>query len=834
MRLELIDYQREAAVDVVKRLGRARSDWSEHEARSAFALSAMTGSGKTIIATAVIEAFLYGSSDLGVDPDPRATFLWVTDDPALNRQTRNKMLTASDLLSPNQLSILNDGFLDDRLTQGCVYFLNIQQLAKSAGFAKGGSNFRAVSGWDVIGNTIMSGDTDLYLVLDEAHRGMKGTRERVSIVRQIIGGQRNNPAVPAVWGISATIERFQNAIAEHADRTVYPAVDVSIERVRASGLVKDRIELFEPDESGTFTVTLLRQAVAKTREFDELWHAYSTAEHEPRVAPVLVVQVPDKPPENDLRELVAVIEQEWPGLDKYAITNVFGEHTDLIFGSRKVRYVAPETIQDDPHIRVVLAKEAISTGWDCPRAEVLYSERPASDATHIAQVIGRMIRQPLARRITTNDALNSVWCYLPKFKLSAVSAIVSELNEPGEAGAATEVVVHAASLDRNPTLTAAVFEAIENAPCLPAPDPLANPIKRAKALVKLLTDGSSGSAMLPNAGAELTGKLNSRIAGLAVEHAAAVDAGVADIEELQGRHTVQHPDGRITTETKSVAVAASDINRDTRRIIASVKEGVAKDYLAHVARTTGVDVFEEQVRLAALMRVSDVVDSLNTLADDWVKEQLTKFRVQIKHTTGATRDAFLRVTAQTTHTETAWIELPAVLRAATRDGATEDAAPLPTFDKHLFADSNGQFPAKLNAWETEVLETELARSVAWYRNPSRASVAAHRIGYQNDNDDWSSLQVDFLFATELPDGSVGVSIIDPHGDHFADARPKLMGLARFAAEHGGSYVRIESISETDTGLMVLDMQDDAVRAAVMAFDGAQVSVLYESIGQRYA
>ena len=60
-----------------------------------------------------------------------------------------------------------------------------------------------------------------------------------------------------------------------------------------------------------------------------------------------------------------------------------------------------------PTIRVVLAKEAISTGWDCPRAEVLYSERPASDATHIAQVIGRMVRQPLAHRIATDDALNS-------------------------------------------------------------------------------------------------------------------------------------------------------------------------------------------------------------------------------------------------------------------------------------------------------------------------------------------------------------------------------------------------------------------------------------------
>lgn len=61
----------------------------------------MTGSGKTVNAAAVIEAMVHGSADLAVDPDPRAAFLWVTDDPALNRQTRKRMIEASDMLHPN-------------------------------------------------------------------------------------------------------------------------------------------------------------------------------------------------------------------------------------------------------------------------------------------------------------------------------------------------------------------------------------------------------------------------------------------------------------------------------------------------------------------------------------------------------------------------------------------------------------------------------------------------------------------------------------------------------------------------------------------------------------
>ena len=51
-------------------------------------------------------------------------------------------------------------------------------------------------------------------------------------------------------------------------------------------------------------------------------------------------------------------------------------------------------MQDDTWVRVLIAKDAISTGWDCPRAEVMVSFRPASDQTYIAQMLGRMVRTP--------------------------------------------------------------------------------------------------------------------------------------------------------------------------------------------------------------------------------------------------------------------------------------------------------------------------------------------------------------------------------------------------------------------------------------------------------
>ena len=128
-----------------------------------------------------------------------------------------------------------------------------------------------------------------------------------------------------------------------------------------------------------------------------------------------------------------------------------------------------------------------------------------------------------------------------------------------------------------------------------------------------------------------------------------------------------------------------------------------------------------------------------------------------------------------------------------------------------------------------MLETEAARPtfVAWYRNPARPTPASMRIAYQDDNDGWGSLQVDFLVVSRRDDGTLGVSIVDPHGDYLADTRPKLQALARYAEIYGDQFVRIESLVKVGNQLRALDLHDAAVRAEVMEFDGAQVSALYE-------
>jgi len=833
MRYELMDYQRGAALEVLDRLDRARRDWSGGY-RSSFALSAITGSGKTVIATAVIEAVLHGSADFGVDADPQATFLWITDDPALNRQTRNRMLDASDLLAPKTLQELDDGFLDPALAPGRVYFLNVQKLSKSARLVQSRTNLRQVSFWDVLANTVASPTTTLYLILDEAHRGMKRVADRKTIVQRLIHGEPgSNPPVPVVWGISATIDRFTTAMGSTTDRTGYPHVVVDIEKVRASGLVKDEIGLEQPDEKGTFSTTLLRDAVRTAQSYEERWAAYSAAEGEPAVLPVLVVQVPDKANDAKLGEIVSTVESEWPGLGPRAVAHVFGDHEPIVLGARTVPWVPAESIQGDTEIRVVLAKEAISTGWDCPRAEVLYSERPAKDATHIAQVIGRMVRQPLAHRVATDDVLNSVACYLPLFDAKKLSAIKDELEGQGgdeRTAVGPEVVRAPMVFERNADIDPEVFAFVESLPSVPTPDLTASPLRRAKNLVRLLTDDGSGPALLPDAGAQLTQRLNARLDGLAAEREPEVAARAADLRTATVRREAVSPVGeQAGVTTRELETHAKDLERDAGRIINGVREGVGKDYYRHrvLKADDQVDRVDLRVQVAALLDLDGIKEAVEETATTFVVEQLERFGVEIKNTTGATRDAYRKVQEQTTAPEAVTIDLRANEKAATKDGAGDD---LPRFPGHLYAAADGTYPAALNDWERSVVTTEVGRPsfVAWYRNPARPMPNALRIAYRDDAGTWTSLQVDFLVVSRRDDGSLAASIVDPHGDHLADAKGKLAALADFADQYGDRFIRIVSVAQGENGeLRSLDLLEPSVREAVRAFDGAKVSALYD-------
>jgi len=216
MKFTLKDYQTDAVRDALDNLKRARKDWRSEAYKSAFSLTAITGSGKTVMAAAVFEALFHGDDQFDFDADPGATVIWFSDDPALNEQTRFRLMEASDRLSYTDLVQVDNTFNRATFEAKKIYFLNTQKLSKNSllvrGYveeedAKNGQMFPAIRPdlhsftiWDTIRNTIEDPDLTLYLVLDEAHRGMGNpTATETNAKAQLFSGSSMDRVVCQVF-----------------------------------------------------------------------------------------------------------------------------------------------------------------------------------------------------------------------------------------------------------------------------------------------------------------------------------------------------------------------------------------------------------------------------------------------------------------------------------------------------------------------------------------------------------------------------------------------------------------------------------------------------------
>ena len=852
MRYTLKDYQADAVADVLAHLARARDDWHRWTSPVAFSLTATTGAGKTVMAAAVIEALFSGNPEYEFDSDPGAVVLWFTDDPSLNEQTRFRLMDAADRIGHSRLVVIENTFKQEQLEPGKVYFLNAQKLGKKSLLVRGAPessrergqrdlpmpDARAFTMWDTLANTVADEQLTLYLILDEAHRGMKprssGDRaEKATIVQRLVNGANGVPPVPIVLGISATVERFNDAMAKAKNRTSYPSIVVEPARVQESGLLKDDIRLDFPAESGVFDTVLLARATRKAKRATELWHNYAQRESKATVpvVPLLVVQVPNKPTDELLASAISTIQEAWPELEPDAMAHVFGDHAPIELGGLTVPHVRPETVQDRAHIRVLFAKDAISTGWDCPRAEVLVSFRPAKDTTHITQLLGRMVRTPLARRVPGNDLLNSVECVLPHFDRSTAARVAKtmlgdrEHDDDGTGGGAGRRVLFApVDMNINQAISAGVWDAFDALPSQTLPRKVARPVRRLPTLAQAL----SRDSLRVNARKDAYRRLFAKLDGLLAQHKEKVAAASKGILEVEGESLIARVVGGEVRDQRTFVETADELSveADFKTACRVLTADIARQYADHIARQDEDDdgLFDAHVKVAALAQVEGVSDELDREADKIAKKWFAKYRVAIKGLTDERRAVYDEIKGMSPEPQVIEIKRP---RIRTEETENADGKKLETRTGHLMSDGDGNFPiVSLNRWEVDVVDKEMGRPKfqAWYRNPSRASGDALAIAYKSPQAHWRRMCPDFLFF-HGDSQDIRVSIVDPHGPHFADALPKLRGLAKFAAKHGDAFHRIESVARMKDGaLRVLDLTDPYVREAIAVAE--DIEILY--------
>lgn len=790
MRMQLFPFQEDALTELNKKIGKAHILWSESDPQ-VISFSAPTGSGKTIMMTALFEEILFGNADRLADPD--AIFVWLSDSPMLNEQTRFKIERESDKIKVRDLVTVDPTFNAEYLEGGHIYFLNTQKLGSDK-LLTTPSDMRQYSIWETLANTAKRYPDKLYVVIDEAHRGTavsdRDVKKAHSIMQKFIKGSPEDglPPMPLIIGVSATPQRFEKLL-EGTSSTVQK-VQVSVGAVRDSGLLKDRIIIRFPDMPLMADMSILKSAVENWNEKCRRWDAYSDAQKERKVNPVLVIQVEDgntnQVTGTDIDVCIDCIEEVigrhlLPG----EAVHTFNGYDTIIYGNTELRYVEASRIEEDPTIRVVFFKMNLSTGWDCPRAETMMSFRSAQDYTFIAQLLGRMIRTPLARHIDSDAELNNVSLFLPYFDEDTVGKVIevlrdNEMAAPADIGTNRELV----TLKRDPAY-ADVFDAMGNLVTYRIDSAKKQqPIRLLMGLARALTMDGIDLRAQKNTRNAIIAKMCEKLDELkAIGDFDTVAKSITGFS--MGALTFNYGDTAYTYDeaTNEVSVTDFDIRRHFEQAGKILGEGLHTEYWIKHSDRDETDVWIEVI---VLVNNTGIMEAINTYAESAFSDLYENNKRQIAALPEARKQFYTKLISSSSQPIAMPWSLPLSVDYTVSDNSAK-------YDKHLFVNDDGEMETYLGNWEAGVLREELANgAVCWLRNLDRKPWSLC-VPYEV-NGVSTPMYPDLVVVRADSCGYV-FDILEPHDSSRKDNCPKAVGLAKFAELHWDKFGRIQLIRE---------------------------------------
>lgn len=339
-----------------------------------------TGSGKTIILLEYIDRFLSLYKNYAI--------IWLTPGTGdLEDQSKSKM---NKLLKQRSSKTINDILLDG-IQEGDTAFINWETVTK-----KGNTALKEAERKNLFEQIEQAKRDNIkfIVIIDEEHRNKT---EKAEAIIQSFGAEH-------IIRVSATTKR--NDEAKH--------ININELDVINSGLITRALFINEGVQNNIVVNNeleyLLELSIKKQKEIRE-----KCLRKNIKYNPLVIIQLPSMS-----EELIKKIE-------KYLTSQgyTYDNHTVSIWLADRKENIEDIEENMSEHCFLIM-KQAISTGWDCPRAKILVKLRENMHEDFEIQTLGRIRRMPEAKHYD-DELLDN--CYLYTFDEEYTESVKQELGK---------------------------------------------------------------------------------------------------------------------------------------------------------------------------------------------------------------------------------------------------------------------------------------------------------------------------------------------------------------------------------------------------------------------
>ncbi|MCD7710057.1 MAG: DEAD/DEAH box helicase family protein, partial [Porphyromonadaceae bacterium] len=362
--MKQLEYQQKAIAELTEKVIRLLNLGGE---RHKIVFEAPTGSGKTVMACQALAGIADELKSRGNSCYQEVAYIWFAPR-KLHLQSYASMVKAfgeSRRLKPVMFDELEQ---TEGIQPGEILFINWESVNKEKNRLVRESESNA-SLYEITRRTQEEGGLPIVAIIDEEHMFWSGTADKSAEVLD-----RIRPAVEL--RISAT----PKTTAPDEIVRVYRQDVIAAEMIKKEVVLNPDIEL-DFREERTLNESLIQAALKKREELAKMYTELGIP-----INPLLLIQLPNDTKESLSAEDQKVAEFVKNYLQKVCEITVKNSLLAVWLANEKENLTDLE--RPDNMVQVLLFKEAIALGWDCPRAAVLLIFRKLESYQFTIQTIG--------------------------------------------------------------------------------------------------------------------------------------------------------------------------------------------------------------------------------------------------------------------------------------------------------------------------------------------------------------------------------------------------------------------------------------------------------------